>query len=181
MLRRLLNVGSESADIATRLDLTRGVVRAAMDFLRNGRKVQVNLAGVRTATRLKTLTAGGVVPTKCPKKLCVTPDSFRHVLECYNLGQGTARGSAAAPLLVIMARAAPIGGRINPVLRSLPSPQSVQAQEETAAPVYTTNHRCFQLQRGAGYETQDTDVATASRRQMGCGAVAPSSHTGGQT
>ena len=114
-LQYLADSGSEAADIITQLDLTRELVQEAMDELRDERTAQVNLASILTATRFKTLTKSGVVPTKCPKKLCFSRDSFWHMLECYQLGPSLRRGVEAVPFLVLVERTTLLRERVNPI------------------------------------------------------------------
>ena len=62
MLQRPAGPGSESSDFTTQSDLTRAAAREGLDLLRGDRCAQVNLVGILTATRFKTLVAQGGRP-----------------------------------------------------------------------------------------------------------------------
>ena len=120
--QRLAAAESESADVITQLDPTRGIVSDAMNNLRGEREAQVNLAGIPTATRIRTLVPQGEMPTKCPKKLCYTRESFWHMLARYGLETRVARGTDAALFLVKMARGALLAGPFRPIVYPRSSP-----------------------------------------------------------
>ena len=104
VLEQLMHLGSASAQILTQLQLTRGIVKEALQELRDERRAQCNLLEVLSAARYKMVTAQGLVDTHCPLRACRARDSFSHMLECYDLQEHVARGAASVPFLVRMAR-----------------------------------------------------------------------------
>ena len=93
-----------SAQIVTRLQLTRGVAQEALVLLRDERKVQCNLLEILRAVRYKTLTKEGLSDTRCPLIACRGRDSFPHMLKCYDLESSLETGAASAQFLVRMAK-----------------------------------------------------------------------------
>ena len=79
-MQQLMFNKSESAWIIRRLKITRPIIRAVFDELRENRASQVNFARIIAATRFKYATKEGLVPTKCPNN-CGNPDNYLHLLE----------------------------------------------------------------------------------------------------
>ena len=104
VLSQLADLGSVSAQIITRLRLTRGVVKEALAALRNERKVQCNLLAILGATRYKMITKEGICDTCCPLQACRARDTFEHMLECYGLIEHIEEGEASITFLLKMAR-----------------------------------------------------------------------------
>ena len=104
VLTQLMALGSKSAAIICKLQLTRAVVVEAIQTLCNERKAQSNLLDILSASRYKTLTKQGLMDTHCPLQACKQKDSFEHMIQCYDLVQDQKRGAEAAGFLVKMAR-----------------------------------------------------------------------------
>ena len=104
IIDRLGNMDSESASIISYLDLTREVVREALEQLRGDRSHQVNLMAILSGTRFRMITKGGLLPTICPREGCQCRDSFWRLLTCYSLMDSVECGAFAVPFLVYIAR-----------------------------------------------------------------------------
>ena len=104
IMKQLSEIGSASASIVVFLELTRTVVNEAYQMLRDQPEVQQNLTEILSATRYKTYSQGHMHHIKCPRKTCFKQDSFRHMIECYNLTNDIKKGPEATPFLVKMAR-----------------------------------------------------------------------------
>ena len=108
ILRMLATMESESAEIITRLSLTREVVAAALAVLQSDHAAQVNLLSILGGTRFKYAIHGVLVPTRCPNKRygrqCDQEDSYEHLLRCYALSTEERPGVAAVDFLVTMAK-----------------------------------------------------------------------------
>ena len=106
-LSRLAVSGSASADVkASRWRPTQEALKEALYLLSDGRAAQVNLAEIISAACCEILTEGGIFRAKCPKRLRFQRDSFRRMIECYELTPRVAQGARAAPFLVTMAKRA---------------------------------------------------------------------------
>ena len=102
-LRRLAALGSQSAGILTRLEITREMVQEVLRRLRADRAAQVTLATVLAGTRFRVIGATGLVPAGCGK--ChVMEDSFDHLLACYKLEDLYATGERAVEFLTVLAK-----------------------------------------------------------------------------
>ena len=66
-IRQLAELGSISAGILTRLQITREVVHLTMSLLRRGRAAQVTLLAILAGTRIEYYFHVALVPTSCPK------------------------------------------------------------------------------------------------------------------
>ena len=104
ILTHLAALGSVSAQIITKLQLTRGVVVEALQHLQNERRAQCNLLMILSAARYKMLTKDGLSDTVCPLTRCNERDTFEHMLQCYDLTTKVERGEAAVNFLIAMAR-----------------------------------------------------------------------------
>ena len=108
VLRTLTTVDSESAEIITRLELTREIVGAVLAALQSDHAAQVNLLSVLGGTRFKYAIHGVLVPTKCPNRRygrrCDREDSYLHLLQCYSLSTEERPGVAAIDFLIKLAR-----------------------------------------------------------------------------
>ena len=84
-----MTLDSESAEVITRLSLTREIVAAALAALEQDLAAQVNLLSILGGTRFKYALHGVLVPTKCPNKRygrrCNQEDTYEHLLNCYSL------------------------------------------------------------------------------------------------
>ena len=109
--RRILDLlgdlDSESASIISFLDLSREAVSEVMDRLKDQRIQQVTLLAILSATRFRTLTKEGLVPTQCPRTGCGRKDSFWHLLECYGLQTSVENGPHVVPFLLYLAQKIP--------------------------------------------------------------------------
>ena len=107
-LRQLADLGSVSAGIITRLELTREIIQMATSILRTERAAQVTLMSILGGTRFKAYFHGVLVPTKCPHKkrrgICGEEDSYEHLLWCYWLENREQKGPDSLDFLVAMAR-----------------------------------------------------------------------------
>ena len=121
VLRQLSSLGSVSAEIITRLELTRELVRIAYTILKEERRAQVTLAKILSGTRFKYYLNGVLVPTRCPNKFgrgeCNQCDSFDHLLRCYGLRKKFKKGADSVKFLILMARRAipPLNKRTRPM------------------------------------------------------------------
>ena len=104
VLQQLAKIGSLSAAIIIKMQLTRAIVAEAIHNLRDERRVQSNLLEILSAGRFKVPTKQGLMSTHCPLKACRQQDSFDHMLKCYDLEDGLRSGPAATDFLVKMAR-----------------------------------------------------------------------------
>ena len=104
VIQQLAKIGSLSAAIVLKLQLTRAIVAEAIHNLRDERRAQSNLLDILSAGRFKVLTKQGLMSTHCPLRACQKKDSFGHMLKCYDLEAGLQAGPAAADFLVKMAR-----------------------------------------------------------------------------
>ena len=131
-ITELAKKGSTSAVIMDFLELTREIVREALEILRGERRLQVNLARILGAVRFKVLTQGKVYHVKCPKKHCFEKDSFQHMLRCYHLEDVVTIGVEAVPFLVKMARvtALPEGTRLIPYMVEYNEGRGIAQEEE---------------------------------------------------
>ena len=107
VLDLLGDLDSESASIIAFLDLTREAIGEAMDRLKTQRMQQVTLLTILAATRFRTLTKEGLVPTQCPRPGCGKKDSFWHLLECYGLQTSVENGPHVVPFLLYLAQKVP--------------------------------------------------------------------------
>ena len=120
-IRQLAEVGSVSAGILTRLQITREIVHLTMSMLRRERAAQVTLISILGGTRFKHHFHGVLVPTRCPKlrngRRCGSEDSYEHLLRCYGLRRYERTGPDALDFLVLMARKAipPVPGMVDPM------------------------------------------------------------------
>ena len=120
-LRQLADLGSVSAGIITRLELTRQVIQMAKSVLRTERAAQVTLMSILGGTRFETHFHGVLVLTMCPRQkrngTCRREDSYDHLLWRYWLRDREARGADSLDFLVTMARKAipPIPGTVRPM------------------------------------------------------------------
>ena len=104
VLAQLATLGSQSAAIVRRLQLTRKVLVEATQILRGERRAQSNLLAVIGATRYKMVTKHGLVDTCCPLRHCRQKNSFEHMPKCYDLESSVEHGAMAVQFLVKMAR-----------------------------------------------------------------------------
>ena len=104
VLTQLMALGSQSAAIICKLQLTREVVAEAIQALRDERRAQSNLLDILSAGRYKTLTKQGLMDTHCPLQACQQRDSFEHMIRCYDLEKGRKQGAEAVGFLIKMAR-----------------------------------------------------------------------------
>ena len=104
VMAQLATLGSLSAAIIRRLQLTRKVLMEATRMLLDERRAQNNLLAVLGASRYKVVTKQGLCDTRCPLRHCQREDSFDHMLQCYDSESSVEYGAAAAPFLVRMAR-----------------------------------------------------------------------------
>ena len=104
VLTQLVALGSQSAAIICRLQLTREVVVEAVQALRDERRAQSNLLDILSASRYKTLAKQGLMDTHCPLQACQQRDSFEHMIQRYDLESERKQGTEAAGFLVRMAR-----------------------------------------------------------------------------
>ena len=117
-LRQLSEAFSVSADVITRLELTREIVQMAMARLRRKRAAQETLMSILGATRFKTFFHGVLVPTRCPNyrrgRLCGAEDSYEHLTWCYKLREMERKGIESLDFLVVMAKRAipPVPGTV---------------------------------------------------------------------
>ena len=113
VLRQLKDLGSESASIIIRLDLSRELIQAAMSILREDRPAQITLMTILGGTRFKYAYQGLLIPTSCPRmrggERCNQQDSFDHLIFCYALQTQLKTGLESVPFLVTMARKATPG------------------------------------------------------------------------
>ena len=120
-IRQLAEVGSVSAGILTRLQLTREIAHMTMSMLRKERAAQVTLLSILGGTRFKHPFHGVLVPTMCPRmrngNRCGAEDSYEHLLRCYGLRRRERMGVDALDFLVLTARKAipPVPGMVNPM------------------------------------------------------------------
>ena len=110
-LRKLKEVGSESAKIIVDLELTRGHVKEAMRVLKHNHEAQVTLASILCGTRFKHAFQSVLVPTECPNKkrrkdglMCGAEDSFEHLVKCHGLQKFKDEKPYVVDLLVRMAK-----------------------------------------------------------------------------
>ena len=103
ILRELAEAGSVSGSTATRLELTREVVKEVYNALRDDREDQQNLTEILSATRFKMHYAGKMCHVKCPKRYCFSRDSFQHMLECYGFLDRLCTGPEAVSFLAELA------------------------------------------------------------------------------
>ena len=101
---RLAELGSSSAQVIRKLELNWAVVAEAFSLLEGKRKLQVDLAGILGATRVKILIGGKVFSAKCPRRHCFERDTFDHMLECYGIRDRRQTGPQAKPFLVLMTK-----------------------------------------------------------------------------
>ena len=108
VFRILTALESESAEIITRLSLTREIIQTALAELQQDHAAQVNLLSILGGTRFKYAIHGVLVPTKCPNRRygrqCLKEDSYEHLLQCYSLATMERPGIAAVDFLVLMAK-----------------------------------------------------------------------------
>ena len=119
-MRQLESIGSESAALINRLELTRPIIEEPMRLLRHSHAAQVNLANVLCGTRFKHSFSGVLVPTECQNRsggrtlACGREDSFEHMMACYRLQDERATGAEAIPVLIKLAtRTMPIVPGVN--------------------------------------------------------------------
>ena len=118
VLQLLDSVGSESAGILEKLQITRGIAITALSILRDKREGQVKLLSISRRTRFKFHFHGVLVSTMCPNTHygmpCGRGDSFEHLLACYNLRNEGKQGSDAIDFLVKLARVTVASGQGSP-------------------------------------------------------------------
>ena len=102
-LRQLAMLGSRSASIITGLELTRSVVKEALQKLCPDRAAQITLMSILGATRFRAYAGGRPLPTRCGN--CkVREDSFTHLLHCYSLVSLYKKGAQSVDILVTLAK-----------------------------------------------------------------------------
>ena len=104
VLTKLAELGSQSAQIITKLQLTREIIKEAPRELRDERRAQNNLLQVLSAARYKMLSLEGLQDTVCPLQACNSQDTFKHMLLCYDLSDPVQVGAASVTFLTKMAR-----------------------------------------------------------------------------
>ena len=108
ILKVLASLESESAEIITRLSLTREIVTAGLAALQSDHAARVNLLSVLGGARFKYVLHGALVPTRCPNKRngrrCDREDSYLHLLQCYSLSTEERPGIAAIDFLIKLAK-----------------------------------------------------------------------------
>ena len=106
-LQLLESLNSESAEIITKLSLTREAIKLALMVLKDNHKAQINLMNIICGTRFKYHFHGVLVPTRCPNKYhgrkCNETDSLEHLLRCYGLQKIDREGPMIVEFLTIMA------------------------------------------------------------------------------
>ena len=120
-LKKLAELGSESAEIIKKLNLTRGHIAEAMSRLKHSHPAQITLASILCGTRFKFAFQGVLIPTECPNgwgrkedELCGEEDSFEHLISCHGLRKYIESGPYIVDFLVRMAkRATPMSPGIN--------------------------------------------------------------------
>ena len=89
VLRQIRNLGSVSAGIIVRLELTREMAQAAMSILRDERPAQAALIAILALTRFRYFCRGVLIPTCCRRLIggesCNGRDTFDHLACCYAL------------------------------------------------------------------------------------------------
>ena len=107
-IQLLETTGSESANVITKLQLTREIVITALSALRDAHEEQVNLVSILSGARFKHHFHGVLVPTCCPNvyygRRCNKEDNFEHLLDCYKLRERLKTGPEAVNFLVTMAQ-----------------------------------------------------------------------------
>ena len=134
--RRIIDIlggmDSESASIISYLNLTREVVKEALEQLKGDRSHQVNLLAILSGTRFRMVTPSGMQPTTCPRLGCQLRDSFWHLLTCYSLMDSVECGPFAVPFLVYIARKTATSVPKQPWIRvAKPSAELNENQTET--------------------------------------------------
>ena len=104
IMKHLSETGSASASIVVFLELTRTIVEEAYHMLRDTPEIQQNLTEILSATRFKVYNQGHMHHIKCPRKTCFQKDSFKHMIDCYNLRKDLKKGPEATQFLVKMAQ-----------------------------------------------------------------------------
>ena len=110
-IKRLADLGSESAKNIMRLKLERSFIKEAFRQLRGEHPAQITLATIPCGTRFKYPFQGLLLPTECPNKrrsdlACGAEDSLEHLIACYGLKKHVGTGVASIEFMVKMARRA---------------------------------------------------------------------------
>ena len=112
-LRKLAELGSESAGTVLALEAKRDHIQEAMSRLRDSHLAQITLATILCGTRFKRAFQGVLVPTECPngwrKKKgvqCGKEDSFEHLIRRHGLITYREENPHVVDLMVKMARKA---------------------------------------------------------------------------
>ena len=104
-LHQLMLNESQFAWILRRLKVTRPIVRAVLDELREARAAQINLASILADTGFKNASRGGLVPAKCPN-VCGNAVNYLHLPKCHTLEHLEKPGVEGAEFMIITARSA---------------------------------------------------------------------------
>ena len=100
---QLAQMGSDSSKIFVHLELTREMEEEAYASLQRDGAAQISLATSLGGTRFRVHDRGRALPTRCGRYR-VHPDSFRHLVQCYNLTEQLAgRELGSTDFLVEMA------------------------------------------------------------------------------
>ena len=102
-LHQLMLNESESAWILCRLKVTRPIVRAVLDELREARAAQINFASILADAGFKNASRGGLVPAECPN-VCGNAFNYLHLPKCHTLEHLEKPGVEGTEFMIIMAR-----------------------------------------------------------------------------
>ena len=109
-IRLLSALGSESAAVVERLQLTRKIASVTLSELKAHHGAQINLMRILSGVRFKHAAYGLLVPMRCSNRLydrrCVAEDSCDHLVRSYRVEPQLPAGPEAIPFLTIMAKRA---------------------------------------------------------------------------
>ena len=112
-LRKLAELGSESAAIVTSLELQRSHIEEAFRVPRHEHQAQITLATILCGTRFKHPVQGILIPTerqntwrKGGGEMCGQEDSMERLLKCCGLERHLKKGAESITFLVKMGRRA---------------------------------------------------------------------------
>ena len=112
-LRKLADLGSESATVVANLKLERSIKKETFRVLRHEHPSQITLVTILCGSRFKHPFQGILFPTerqnrggRREREVCGREDSLEHLLKCHGLEKYRETGPASVGFLVRMARRA---------------------------------------------------------------------------
>ena len=102
VIYQLRQLGSMAAGIIIQLQFARGAIQEAFSHLQHDRPARITMASVLSTTRFRLHYRGRTLNTVCGRRK-ESPDSFEHLLECYELHGQVRVGPEATDFLALMA------------------------------------------------------------------------------